>query len=57
MFSLEENHNNQLEVEISGLKCEKSEACEATRRVELTMNHALHQVQVHEKERCLEVLR
>ena len=34
----------------------KSEACEAAHKVELTMNCALHQAQVHEKERCLEVL-
>ena len=41
MFVVEENHNKQLQVEISGLKCEKSEAREAMRKVELTMNHAL----------------
>ena len=56
MFSIEENHNKQLQVKIFGLKREKSKACEATRRVELTMNRTLHQAQTHEKERCLEVL-
>ena len=56
MFTLEENHNRQPQVEISSLKHEISEAYEAARRVELTINCALHWAQVHKKERCLEVL-
>ena len=56
MFALEENHNKQLQVEISGLKHEKNEACEAARRTKLTMNRVLYQAKHHEKHKCLEVL-
>ena len=56
MFALEENHNRQLQVKISGLTREKDEAYEADHRIESMMNHALHQAKHHEKEKCLEVL-
>ena len=56
MFSLEENHNKQLQVEISGLTREKDEAYEVAHGIESMMNHALHQAKYHEKDKCLEVL-
>ena len=56
MFALKENHNKQLQVEISGLKREKDEACEAAHRTKLAMNRALHQVKYHEKDKCFKVL-
>ena len=41
---------------MSGLTCEKNEAMEATRRMEVKMNQAMHQAKLQQKEKYMEVL-
>ena len=56
MLALEENKIRQLEVKILGLKHKKDEATEAACRMDLTMNRALYQAKLQQKEKCIEVL-